>query len=363
MKKLIIRRKLLLMLFLPGGMLVFWITSIAPALAEAYSNYIFKPISIVMSTITGILPFSLAELLIVSGIILIIYLGIRAFKKAEKSFVGRRNAVVNYSVNLLITASIAYFAYVILWGINFNRTEFSKIAGLNVSPATQTELTQLCVNLIARANATRANVKENKDGVMELSTSINDTIKRANIGYENIVKDYPQLKGNYGKAKKVFFSGAMNYTGVVGMYFPFTFEANINTQNTAMDIPESICHEMAHQRGFSREDDANFISFLTCINHPDADFQYSGTFTALIYSMNKLFEYNPDKYNELSNTYSDAVARDFEETRKHWEAYQGPVTEISQAVNDTYLKANKQEEGIRSYGAMVDLLIGWQRQH
>src|SRR5659263_746744 len=102
MKKLIIRRKLLLMLFLPGGMLVFWITSIAPALAEAYSNYIFKPISIVMSTIIGILPFSPAELLIVSGIILIIYLIITEYKKEEKSFVGRSTAVVNYRVNLLI---------------------------------------------------------------------------------------------------------------------------------------------------------------------------------------------------------------------------------------------------------------------
>ncbi|MEI3307330.1 MAG: DUF3810 family protein [Eggerthella lenta] len=39
----------------------------------------------------------------------------------------------------------------------------------------------------------------------------------------------------------------------------------------------------------------------------------------------------------------------------------GPGQDVSNAANDTYLKANNQSDGMRSYGRMVDLLLAEQR--
>ena len=44
-----------------------------------------------------------------------------------------------------------------------------------------------------------------------------------------------------------------------------------------------------------------------------------------------------------------------------WQQYEGKISEASSRVNDTYLKANSQTDGIQSYGRMVDLLLGYYR--
>ena len=45
--------------------------------------------------------------------------------------------------------------------------------------------------------------------------------------------------------------------------------------------------------------------------------------------------------------------------RDFWEKYDGAVAEVSNRVNDTYLKANGQAEGVKSYNRMVDLIAAY----
>ena len=44
--------------------------------------------------------------------------------------------------------------------------------------------------------------------------------------------------------------------------------------------------------------------------------------------------------------------------RQYWQQFESPVSEASQQVNNTFLQANMQQDGVKSYGRMVDLLIG-----
>ena len=75
----------------------------------------------------------------------------------------------------------------------------------------------------------------------------------------------------------------MSYTNITGIYSPFTAEANVNVSVPKSTLLFTTMHEMAHQRGFASENEANFIAYLTCIAHPDVDFQYSGYLNALNY--------------------------------------------------------------------------------
>ena len=127
-------------------------------------------------------------------------------------------------------------------------------------------------------------------------------------------------------------------------------------------LPFTTAHEMAHQRGFAKEDEANYIAYIACINHPDINFQYSGTLAALSYSFNALRKSDTQKYKELILTCSNGVLNDFKYNQDFWKEYSGPIEKIDDKINDTYLKSQNQQSGTKSYGAMVDLLLAEYRK-
>jgi hypothetical protein len=91
--------------------------------------------------------------------------------------------------------------------------------------------------------------------------------------------------------------------------------------------------------------------------HPDIDFKYSGSVMALQYSMNALYAESPDRYFDVASNYSPGYRRDLEAEVKYWKQFQGITKEVANKMNDTYLKMNGQEDGVKSYGRMIDLLL------
>ena len=122
-----------------------------------------------------------------------------------------------------------------------------------------------------------------------------------------------------------------------------------------------MCHELSHICGYMREDEANFISYLACIGSGEQDFAYSGTMLALIHSTNQLYAVDPEGWSEVRELLSDGVRRDLAANSLYWAKYDTPVGDSASRVNDAYLKANDQQDGLKSYGRMVDLLIAFYR--
>ena len=111
-----------------------------------------------------------------------------------------------------------------------------------------------------------------------------------------------------------------------------------------------------------REDEANFISYLGCINSGFDDFAYSGTMLALVYSMNTLYLEDREAYKNLYGLYSEDVKSDLKYSSNYWSQFDTKVAEVSSKVNDSYLRANNQKDGVKSYGRMVDLLLSYYSQ-
>lgn len=363
MKKAIFNKKLLFVFLIPVGALLSYTASLFPNTVETlYSTGFYKPIGLILSKITGIVPTSAAELILIAvaafAIWRIIVLIIHIFKNSRE----RKYFFINFFINILVTFSIIYFCFILLWGFNYYRLPFSTISKLEVRPSSASELTELCESLIERANLLRQSVGEDSKGVMQLSSGYRDVFSKAYKGYKNASRLYPQLDGNYGPPKGVILSRLMSYTGITGVYFPFTGEANVNVAIPDSDIPVTACHEMAHQRGFAREDEANYIAYITCKMNPEIDFQYSGTLLALIDSTNALYGQDEAAFKELRSKYSEGLIRDLKALNDYWKQFEGPVNEVSNKINDTYLKANNQSDGVQSYGRMVDLLLAEYRK-
>lgn len=323
---------------------------------RVYSCGLYPHLSRVLALITGWIPFSLAEvggILLIAGILTALLTSI--FDHHWRSF----GKVI---LRLLSGAATLYFFFVILWGLNYSRMPFSKAAGLDTINPTKTELVAVCEWLIAATNTLRTEVTQDEAGVMILPLGVPETLRRTQLGYNHASAYYPTLTGRYGPPKGVMASKLMSYQGIGGIYMPFTGEANVNILMPPSSIPFTAAHEVAHQHGYAREDEANFIAYLTCSLHPDGEFRYSGTLHAMLYAMRALYGQSPETHALLNATISAAVKRDVQAERDFWKAHEGIMERISNRMNDAYLKANRQQDGVASYGRMVDLLIAQYRR-
>ncbi len=355
-------KKLRSLTLIPLGIFLVYFSSGRPDLVEKYFAMGAYPlIGGTISSITGIFPFSAAEIIVIlipaAFVVYTIGTVIRIFSHRSINLM----PLLKYASNLLIMVSLTFFAFLITWGLNYYRMPFADIAGMKLEPASASELESLCDSLINRANELRSSVDTDPEGNMDIPGSSRDILNNCYKGYDAIAGRYTFLGGSYGNPKPVFLSELMNYTGICGVYFPFTGEANVNISIPDSTLPSSALHEMAHQRGFSREDEANYISYLACTSHPDVNYKYSGILLALINSMNALYKSDYDSFVRLRENYSEGVRHDLEQLNKFWEKYEGPAERTFDRINDTYLKANNQKDGVQSYGRMVDLLIAERR--
>ncbi len=351
-----------ILILLPITFILVYISQRSPDLVEGfYSSGIYKYIGAAISIITGVFPFSIGEITVILGLLFITFGIIWIIYKATTRKMGYRK-VFMYIRNVLITFSIIYFLFNILWGLNYYRLSFSQIANIDTRPATIQELVDLCDDLLHKTNELRNRIQLSEDSEF-YEGDYKYVLKNAYKGYDAVKDTYPELSGRYGRPKAVIFSKAMSYMGITGIYFPFTGEANVNIDTPFISLPATAAHEMAHQRGFAREDEANYIAYLTCKFHPDLSFQYSGYMLALTHSMNTLYANDREKFMELTQKYSEEVKKDLNSINKHWAKYEGPIERASNKMNNAYLKSNNQKDGVKSYGRMVDLLIAEYRMN
>jgi hypothetical protein len=304
---------------------------------------------------------SLAEIIIIAFLLITILLTAVVIVKTVKN---RTSAhIKKYILGLISFFSVMYFLFVLFCGINYYRYEFTHYSGLEIQESSKQELIELCETLIEDANEYRSKLSTDDSGTAELlDKNFHETAQRAKNAMSRVSEEYKILEGNFSAPKAVRQSKVMSYLGITGIFFPYTFEANVNVHIPPYQIPSVMLHELVHLRGFMREDEANFIAYLACIKSGYDDFYYSGTMTALSYSMNALYSADYDEFVKLYNLYSEDVRKDTEFSRNYWKQFDTKVADMAHKVNDTYLKANNQYDGVRSYGRMVDLLLAYYRQ-
>ena len=124
-----------------------------------------------------------------------------------------------------------------------------------------------------------------------------------------------------------------------------------------MEKPFAACHELSHLRGYMNEGEANYIGWLACIDSDDKAFRRSGWLIGWMYAGNALKRIDPQRYDELCERLPAHAASEIEEDRLFWSSHEGKVSEVQDRVNDAYLKANGQKDGIRSYGMVTTLML------
>jgi len=310
----------------------------------------------------GFFPFSLAEGLVVAGVLFTAGAAAFGVRRVLRGHATLRALLAAWVANLALAAGLGYFLFVLLWGLNYARPPLSTLASLPIAPTSAQELGELAVDLVDAANREREGLPEAAAGALRIDGGFASVARRVALGYAAASVRLPLLSGATAPPKPVLLSGLLSRAGITGIYFPFTGEPNVNTTVPDVELPFSAAHEVAHQRGFAREDEANYVGYLACRFHPDPDFRYAGLLAASHYVLAALHTVDPRTADHVRARRSEAVLRD-EAALWAWTLrYRGRASEVGRRVNDAYLKTQGQAEGVRSYGRMVDLLLAERRK-
>lgn len=332
--------------------------------SDFYVTKIFPHITNVFSFVSGIFPFSVGEIMIIALLLLIIIgipltLILLIIKKDSRRLI----CSISCSVFLWIFAYVAVTETMNCF-VMYHCTPFSE-KYFSSGEHTRDELVELYSMLIAEANELAPQVPRDEDDRFCITCDVD---KEAKAAMKKAAEDYPQLKGYYPDAKPIMFSYFMSQTDLLGIYFPFSFEANYNDDMVKTNLPDTICHEYSHLKGIIQEDEANFIAFVATTNSDNIEFRYSGILEGLEYVHNQIYERGIESAYGLTDEISDQVRRDWfrflpdnywEENKKKEIISTETVSAVSETALDTNIRMNGREEGIESYSHMVNLLLDY----
>lgn len=321
--------------------------------AQWYTGHIYPIFTGIIGRIFGIVPCSAAEIglygLLVFVTLDLVYIVLSVFHK-----VWTKEKMKKIGKKYMWIVSVLCFLYVMNCGINYRNTSFSEKSGICVREYSVEELAKVCGILTEEVQKTEPEISRNKEGNMIFQT---EEKKNAVQTMQKLGEQYTDLKGYYPEPKNLLFPSLLSWQGLTGVYSPFTVEANYNNAMTAYNIPFTMCHELSHVKGFMQEQEANFIAWLACRQSDTAEFRYSGALSGWLYVSNLLWEYDRDTYSRLYDALPEGAKKDLKENNTFWKRYEGKIQEVSNKINDTYLKTNGQKDGVKSYDKMVDMLV------
>ncbi len=364
------------------------------AFCDAYIAYIFPLWLNTYGRITGLFPFSVGEWLLVAGILLLLAAVVFALGEGARRLVGlcvpKLRKVGGLRWRRFLRGFYGFLGWTVLGvgvimtlncTILYHASTFSeKYYGEDTGEYSLAELLRVYNLVAAQCNGLCLQVERDENGRILYPGGISakgEALDMADKAIENMQRlgdDYPQLEGFYPRPKAMLFSDFMCQQYMQGWYFPFSLEANYNDVMYVMRKPATMCHELAHLRGYIYEDEANFISYLACTRSDDIYFQYSGYLSVLNYLINDINRAADQEEEALRAALEevggleqlhDQVALDHTYvTEEEWERINGKAWLDTQVVDqatdfflETNLKANGVADGRISYSRVVRLLL------
>lgn len=337
--------------------IVYLIAMHSTAVADFVSRYPGSVVRATLAHLTNWLPCSLAEALVLFLPVILFFLIRAAVKKYSDSW---HNTLV-YLGMLLSVASLLLTLMVWGFGTGYYGRTLDRKLGLERRDVSADELKYTAEQLIEQVNRTAEDVTFRYQNFSVMPFSLDEMNDKLLEAYDRVSDKHSFVQRLNSRVKPVVNSELWSYTHITGVYSYFTGEANINVNFPDYTIVYTAAHELAHQRGIAREDEANFMAFLVCTSSDDPYIQYCGYLNMYEYVRNSLYTASPDMYNEVRGKLDLRVQYEMAAYSSFFDKYRhNVVANVSETVNDTYLKLQG-TAGTRSYGMVTDLAVAYYR--
>ena len=262
-----------------------------------------------------------------------------------------------FFLQILWVMSILVPIFLALWGLNYQRMPLADTLGFDRLPTRAGELDSIGLQIVSGVNSNYDLARGSNE---RPSPPARDAIfKAVEQAFQTETMLGDASRGTFSDPKQLALSRLTSWAGVSGFYIAFTGEVTYNEGVPSFDLPMVIAHHKAHQRGFAREDEANFIGYVVCVNSTEPYVRYSGYLYGLKV-LEVLSKGNVDRYNDFLSRVNEGPRGDLRQRSQFWEEVKSPtLSALSRRVFSAYLRANRVHGGVKSYDEDVPLIIGY----
>jgi len=327
---------------------------------NGYATGFFPSFSTGLRFLLGKIPFSVGDILYWA---LVFFLGWKLFRLFRFVYQKRTRAAYwqrfkQFSYRTILTFAIIYIVFNIFWGINYNRKGIAWQLGLPEQKYTTEELRQMNCLLLDKVNNSKRSLVRSG----EAYPNDRELFAKVSAAYTILAKQYPFLEYHPASIKSSMWGWFGNYAGFTGYYNPFTGEAQVNTTIPKFLQPYTSCHEAAHQIGYAKEMEANFVGYLAASSSKDTLLHYSVYLDLFTYANRNLFMNDSSSARLYAKELDSTVKADILEWRKFNRRHQGKLEPLVRWAYGKYLQSNQQPNGISSYDEVTGFLIAYYKK-
>ena len=337
----------------------FWIAREHRDWMNALERFVSAPIRRSLGSLCYRVSFSVMEVLYVLAAVLVLAYVVWNITAVVRARGWRKRRAYSAVLGAVCAGLSVCVATCLLWGVCYYTDTFQDRSGIRAEEVSLPELTAVTAWFAENLAQTADQVPRDEAGTF--NASLNEIFAGSTDIYQGAEDLFPFLEFEDRAPKRMFFSRVMSAMNFTGVYFAFTGESNINVDAPACLIPSTIAHELSHQRGIASEQECNFLAVLASTTSGDPVYEYSGWLMGYIHLGNALYQADPAAWQAIRDSLPDTVRADLASNNAYWASFEGAAADASQKVYDTILKGYGQEDGIRSYGTVVDLLVAYYR--
>ncbi|HLG14917.1 MAG TPA: DUF3810 domain-containing protein [Blastocatellia bacterium] len=324
----------------------------ASSVERFYSTGFYSSLQSLLTTFSNLVPFSIADVLIVA-----LAVGLPAWwiVRLKRTARGRRGqASGRLALHTTVLAAAVVCAFELLWGLNYQRPPLTTKLDWDRQRVTFAASVRLARVALDNVNAESAAAHAGEwPGDQEMRTRLHES-------FEQVVTELGNRPGFVpAEPKRSLLNLYLRTAGLAGFTNPFGHEVILDPELLPFEKPYTLAHEWAHLAGFADESEASFVGLLTCLRSDAPEIRYSA-WLELYQHIGRPLEPGQDPntlepWPPLAPEVQDDLRAISERVRRH---YSRTIGKAQAGVYDRFLKANRVEAGIASYGLLVRLLLG-----
>lgn len=339
------------------AILIFLFSLFPEIVLDIYSKGIYPIISKSIRWISSLFPFALGDLLYAIIIIYILKLIIQFFWRIKNKG-WQKSDKLNVPISIINAFLIFYISFNLFWGLNYSRPRINETLNISNQPYQKEQLIALHDFVLAKIKATNYNALS----ATNQNFNISSLTKIAAQSLAQLSKKNKLFSYKFESVKPTFSGWLTSKMGVEGYYNPLSGEANVNMLMPNHVLPYVVCHEIAHQLGVAKEDEANLVGYLTSLNSDNVQFKYAAYYNMLKYVLFEIRINYPDDYEKELQKVPVTVRMHFNDEQIFWSKYNGAMSAYMSTAFDQLLKLNRQEQGIKSYKEIVLWLVNYHQK-
>ena len=311
-------------------------------LCDFFVRYISTNYMMIQNTLFWWLPWTIYELTILFGVIFTIYqLVVSIISLLKKEYL---DSLYKF-LTIVIFFAICVDMYVFSAAMAYGRSEapIPQYQG-EVNEKLHDDTIEYFLN---DYNYVASKFTYKEDGLINCPYSLRDI-------NELLKEEYKRLESTYynpftSNAKTLVTSDLFSELKFSGINWGPSGETMINYNLQDVEIPHTLAHELAHNKGIYREDEANLVAIYILITSENEFLRYAGYYSGFL-SLCQI--YALEDYNRYADTYfklNENIRNEYGVISKYWNERIDIIGKIGQWYNDWFLKLNGNQNGTDDY--------------